>query len=147
MIVTEPSLQDPSPDRQETHPIWLILILFMAAILRLLLLGDKPFWADEGIAWWMALGEIEHDAPAIYRYAFGWAAQLFGWNEFAGRLPSALFGVLSVAVIYAIGKTVFNHRFGLSAAVLASISAYLIPLSQEINEPDERPWIGPAMGR
>lgn len=110
----------------------MIAILSIGVVLRLLLLGDKPFWADEGVGWWMALGEIEHDAPAIYGYAFGWAAQLFGWNEFAGRLPSVLFGVLSVAVIYAIGKSVFNRRFGLYAAALASISAYLIPLSQEM---------------
>jgi 4-amino-4-deoxy-L-arabinose transferase-like glycosyltransferase len=104
----------------------------MGVILRLLLLRDKSLWADEGVGWWMALGEIEHDAPAIYRYAFGWAVQLFGWNEFASRLPSALFGVLSVAVIYAIGKSVFDRRFGLYAAALSSISAYLIPLSQEL---------------
>ena len=130
--MTEPSSLSSSPNRKKAHLIWCIVILSLAAILRLLLLGDKSFWADEGVGWWMALGEIEHDAPAIYGYAFGWAIQLFGWSEFAGRLPSALFGVLSVAVVYAIGKNLFDRRFGLHAAAIASMSAYLVPLSQEM---------------
>ena len=112
--------------------IKLLLIILIAALLRLFLLGQKPFWADEGIVWWMALGEIEHDSPIINTYAFNWAIQVFGWHEFAGRLPSALFGVLSIPVIYAIGRTLFDRKFGLWVAGLASLSAYLVPVSQEM---------------
>ncbi len=112
--------------------LMLLLMILLAAFLRLFLLGYKSFGADEGIAWWMALGEIEHDAPAVYQWAFGWAIHLLGWTEFAGRFPSALFGLLSIPVIYAIGKTCFDSRFGLNAAFLAAISAYLVPLSQEL---------------
>ncbi|HEX7344217.1 MAG TPA: glycosyltransferase family 39 protein, partial [bacterium] len=110
----------------------LLLIVLLAAFLRLFLLGHKSFGADEGIAWWMALGEIEHDAPAVYQWAFGWAMHLFGWTEFAGRFPSALFGLLYIPVIYAIGRSCFDSRFGLYAASFAAFSAYLVPLSQEL---------------
>jgi len=122
-----------TPSPQKLSPaLMLVLSILLAAALRLCLLGHKTFSADEGIAWWMALGEIEHDAPAVYRWVFGGAIRLFGWNEFAGRFPSALFGLLSIPVIYAIGRTCFNSRFGLYAAFFAAISAYLVPLSQEM---------------
>jgi len=110
----------------------LILVLLSGAVLRLLLLGHKCFGADEGVIWWMALGQIQHDAPPIYIYAFGWAIHLFGWCEFAGRMPPAIFGMLSIVVIYAFGITVFDRKFALYSAFLAAISAYLIPISQEM---------------
>lgn len=125
-------MQNQSPERQGSHAVALFLILALAAALRLILLGHKIFSADEGIAWWMALGKIEHDAPLIYHWAFNWAIPLFGWKEFAGRLPSAWFGFLSIPVIYAVGRTCFDRRFGLWAAFIAAISAYLVPLSQEM---------------
>lgn len=129
-------MKNPSSDSPNSSKlvfgIKLLLIIVIAALLRLFLLGQKPLWADEGIVWWMALGEIQHDSPVINSYAFNWAIQVFGWHEFAGRLPSALFGVLSIPVIYAIGRTLFDRKFGLWVAGLASISAYLVPVSQEM---------------
>ncbi|MCX6640662.1 MAG: glycosyltransferase family 39 protein [bacterium] len=121
----------PSNNKLKTT-LTLGVIIIIAGFLRLLGLGHKPFWADEGIAWYMAQGRIEHDAPVVYSFAFNWAIQLFGPSEFAARLPSALYGLLSIIVIYAIGKTVLDRRFGIIAAALAGLSAYLIPLSQEL---------------
>ena len=117
---------------QRKSLIAFIVILFIAVLLRLTLLWYKCFGADEGIAWWMALGQIQHDSPPIYIYAFGWAIHLFSWSEFAGRLPSALFGVLSIIAVYAVGRTIFDGKFALCSALLAAVSAYLIPISQEM---------------
>ncbi|RJP76717.1 MAG: hypothetical protein C4524_09615 [Candidatus Zixiibacteriota bacterium] len=111
---------------------YLLPLLLLALALRLAFLGQKPFWSDEGVGWWMALGEVTRDAPRIYPWAFGWAPGLLGWHEAAGRLPSVLAGVLLVAVIYALGKALSGPRTGLYAAALATVSAYLVPMSQEM---------------
>ncbi len=112
--------------------LYLGMVLLLAAALRLFHLGQKPFWSDEGVAWWMALGQVEIDAPIIYQFAFQWSLNLFGWNEVAGRLPSVVFGVLSVAMIYLLTKAWFGEQPGLGAAGLAALSPYLISISQEM---------------
>mgnify|MGYP005839054131 CR=1 FL=1 len=116
--------------RKLQSPLWWLLIL--AAFLRFFRLGSKPFWSDEGVIWYMVLGHIQQDAPKIYQYANHWAIQLFGWNEFAGRFPSALFGILAIPVIYAVGRRLFDSRYAITAAGVAAVSPYLIPLSQEM---------------
>jgi uncharacterized membrane protein len=115
---------------QSYSTLWVLLVL--AGFLRLFKLGAKPFWSDEGVIWYMSLGQIQQDAPRIYQYANQWAIQLFGRNEFAGRLPSALFGILAIPVIYAIGRRMFDARYASIAAGVAAISPYLISLSQEM---------------
>jgi 4-amino-4-deoxy-L-arabinose transferase-like glycosyltransferase len=112
-------------------PIVFILLL-VALILRLMLLGHKTLWADEGAVWYMALGEVEHDAPPVYYYLYNWSITLFGWNEFAGRFPSALFGWLSVIMVYTIAVTFLDRRMASWSAGLAAISAFLVPLSQDM---------------
>ncbi len=112
--------------------LWLIVILFISLALRLTLLGQKTLWADEGVIWYMVLGQVEHDAPPIFFWLYNWSIQLFGWNEFAGRFPSVLLGWLSIPVFYLITKTYVDRKMALLGAVVAGVSAYLIPLSQEM---------------
>ncbi len=119
-------------ESRKNQIVYLAPILIIALLLRLILIGHKCFWADEGITWYMALGEIHRDSPPIYFYLFNWSIQLFGWNEFAGRLPSAIFGWLSIPIIYVIGKSFFSRKFGLYLASIAALSPYLITLSQEM---------------
>lgn len=52
---------------------------------------------------------------------------LFGPNEFAVRLPSAICGFLSLFVVYLIGKKLFNRAVGLGAAfILVSCVWFLL---------------------
>jgi 4-amino-4-deoxy-L-arabinose transferase-like glycosyltransferase len=110
----------------------LLILLLIGLVLRLLFLGEKTIWADEGAVWYMALGEVEHEAPPIYQYFYRWSIGVFGWNEFAGRFPSALFGWLSVIIIYYIGSAFLGRRIAFWSAALAAISAFLVPLSQDM---------------
>ena len=121
------------PDTADKNSFYLITaILLMSLILRILFLGKKCFWADEGITWFMALGEVGDDASLFYSYIFKWSINLFGWNEWAGRLPSAIAGFLTILIVYHIGRRFFNPRMGLYAAIIASLSSFLIPVSQEM---------------
>ncbi len=118
--------------RDFTHYLLLTFILVSAAVLRLMMLGGKSLWADEGVIWYMALGAVHYDAPPIYYVLYNWSISLFGWNEFAGRLPSALFGWACVPLVYFIGKVTVDRKYGLYCALVAGISVFLIPLSQEM---------------
>jgi 4-amino-4-deoxy-L-arabinose transferase-like glycosyltransferase len=112
--------------------IALILLLALAAGLRLYDLGAKSFWSDEGMIWWIAQGAVEYDAPASYAWTLGWGNRLVGWNEFAGRLPSVVYGILFVISIYVIVSAFFNLRAGWIAGLIAAVSAFLVPISQEL---------------
>jgi hypothetical protein len=54
-----------------------------------------------------------------------------GTNEFILRLPSAIFGVLTIALSYKVGKLFFGTKEGLVGAFLLSISTFHVYYSQE----------------
>jgi hypothetical protein len=58
------------------------------------------------------------------------AARTFGLDEFALRLPAALFGVASVVITYMLGRTLFDRRVGLTAAAFIALSAWEFELSR-----------------
>ena len=100
--------------------IILIIILVLAAFLRLYRLSDFPagFNADEAALGYnayslMTTGRDEHGhpwpvnlesfgdfKPALYAYILIPFIKVFGLTEFAVRLPSALAGILSVYLLY-----------------------------------------------
>ncbi len=57
----------------------------------------KPFWEKPPFFFWLQSS----------------AMSLFGVGEFAARLPNAICGVLTLIVLFNIGKTLFNTQFGL----------------------------------
>lgn len=59
-----------------------------------------------------------------------WSAA-FGSSDFLVRLPSAIFGVLIVFVIYRLALNLASHRVAILAAALASLHPFLIRYSQE----------------
>lgn len=102
----------------------LVLVIFLALILRIYLLGVQPagFNADEAALGYNAYsllltGKDEHGhvipvnlesfgdfKPALYSYLVLPLIGILGLNEFAVRLPSALMGTLCVYVIYLTAK-------------------------------------------
>src|SRR3989344_3680216 len=109
--------------------IWLILIV--GFILRILNL-NQSLWLDEAI-----------NVVAVKSYSFvsmitqysvadfhppGWFAilwiwgKLFGYSEISVRFPSIIFAVLTVYIVYLIGKKLFSANLGLIAALLISIN-------------------------
>lgn len=68
--------------------------------------------------------------PALYTYLVVGSERVFGLTPFAVRFPSALFGFLSVGVIYVIGRKLFNRSTGIVSAVLLTISPWAIGMSR-----------------
>jgi 4-amino-4-deoxy-L-arabinose transferase-like glycosyltransferase len=129
----------------------LILILLIAAGLRLWRLGSIPpgLTPDEASLGYNAYsilktGKDEYGKvlplifksfgdykPGLYVYLIVPSIAIFGLNEFAVRLPSALAGVLSVYLIYLIVYELFkDKRLSLISAFVASITPWLIYFSR-----------------
>lgn len=68
----------------------------------------QPFWEKPPLFFWMQAG----------------CMKLFGINEFAARLPNALFGVFALLTLYFIGRKLFDEKFGLIWA-LAYMGSFL----------------------
>jgi 4-amino-4-deoxy-L-arabinose transferase-like glycosyltransferase len=54
-----------------------------------------------------------HEKPPLFIWFQVFSMQTFGVNEFAARLPNALCGIITLLVIFSIGKKFFNDKFGL----------------------------------
>jgi uncharacterized membrane protein len=67
--------------------------------------------------------------PLYYSLLHGWL--VFGDREASLRLLSALFGVLTIPLVYALGRTIRDHRLGIVSALLFTISPFQVWYSQE----------------
>lgn len=118
----------------------IILILFIALILRSINLSQS-LWLDEAINvnnvvnlgfselfYKYSLGDFH---PPLYHLILKLNTNLLGSSEVAVRLPSVIFGVLTVFVIYLIGRKLFENKTALIAATLLATSPLHIYYSQE----------------
>src|SRR3989344_7148639 len=129
----------------------LFLIIILAALLRLWNLSDNPpglTWdeaslgynaysllqtgKDEyGNSWPLTLKSFGDYKPALYAYLDVPFIYLFGLNEFAVRLPSAIFGILSVLVIYFLSLKLFKIKsLALLSALMLAINPWAIQFSR-----------------
>ncbi|MBU1031365.1 glycosyltransferase family 39 protein, partial [Patescibacteria group bacterium] len=122
----------------EKEMIWIILTTGLC--LRLISL-NQSLWLDEAINVMAAksfslFGMVTQYAVADF-HPPGWFAilwiwgKLFGYSEIAVRLPSVIFGVLTIYITYLIGKKLISGKLGLLAALLLSINPLHIYYSQE----------------
>ncbi|MBI2454493.1 MAG: glycosyltransferase family 39 protein [Parcubacteria group bacterium] len=75
---------------------------------------------SEGLPWWLNLSF--HDHPPLLFLIQHLFFSIFGDSLFAARLPSALFGLASVYLIYLIGRKLFDEKMGLISAFIFAVS-------------------------
>ncbi|MBI5699884.1 glycosyltransferase family 39 protein [Candidatus Saganbacteria bacterium] len=68
--------------------------------------------------------------PPLYIWLAALCLKLFGWSEFAVRLPSLLFGLGTIFLIFHLGKLMFEDESALYAALMGMTSLLLIVLSR-----------------
>lgn len=123
--------------------LWWLLgcaTVYLAFVLRVFRLGDKDVWWDEGWAVWLARRDLltsslqtaaDEHPPFYYWLLSGW--RLFvGDSEFALRLLSVFFAVLTVALLIRIGRRSSCPSLGILAGLLLSLSRFHVWWSQEI---------------
>ena len=116
-----------------------ILAVFVAFVLRMYRLGFRALIGDEAFSALNSAGSLEKlvalystveaTPPLHYLLLFVWQ-RLIGSSEFALRFPSAAFGLLTVAIVYAIGRRFLSAPGGALAAIFVAVSPYLIFQSQ-----------------
>lgn len=118
----------------------LIFILFLSLLLRLINL-NQSLWLDEAInvvyaksndfVWFITKYPIGDFHPAgWFVILWGWG-NIFGWSEISVRMPSIIFGILTVFFTYLIGKELFSKKIGLISALMLCIAPLHIYYSQE----------------
>lgn len=128
----------------------LFQILCLASCLRFIFLGSIPLslnwdevsmgytaytvshtgmdeWGVKLPIFFRSYGEWK---SAVYIYLLVPLVKLFGMQTAIIRLPSALFGVISVYLMYLIGKKLLNHQVGLWAAFLMAVTPWSFFLSR-----------------
>ncbi len=110
-------------------------ILFFAAILYFYKLNAKSLWIDELIS-------IDDAQKFGLDYNFNRGRILYYmllklWmrvSEYDGWLRSlaVIFALISVYLIYRLGRDLFNHKIGLVAALLLTVSPVFINHAQEV---------------
>jgi uncharacterized membrane protein len=116
----------------------LLFITIFGMFLRFYGLGTESIWLDEGTSINIAKRSLysiifenkDFAHPPLY-YSILHFVMMYSDTEFFLRLPSAIFGILSIPVIYLVGMSLFDKREGLVAAALLSISLMHINYSQE----------------
>ena len=131
--------------------VLLIVILLLGAFLRVYGLGTESFWLDETDTarsteftvpqiiektyvdstifpdfWGKGAGSV----PLYYILVNYWT-EIFGLNEFKLRLLSALFGIISIYLIFLLGRFLFDSQVGLISAFILAINHQQIYFSQE----------------
>ncbi len=74
---------------------------------------------------WMSpqiYGKFWYDKPIFFYWELALSFSLFGFNEFAARLPAAVFGTASVLLTYWFAARVYDKKTGLFAALILCAS-------------------------
>lgn len=105
--------------------IFLILAIFLFLLVRLYHLGGPSIWFDEAFSYWTSSedpGKIlevvkgEPHPPFYFFFLHFWLK--FGSSEFLMRLPSVLFGLLTLTGLYLLAAYLFGRRTALVSSFL-----------------------------
>jgi len=126
--------------RHDVTRAWPLHATAVAALcLRLLQLGDESIWIDEWTTVTLAKSSVldilrdrsqSVNAPLYFILLHFWSS-VFGYSEFAIRLPSVLFGTLSVFLVFLLARDLFDRTVGIVSAILLTVSLFHIRHSQD----------------
>jgi len=121
---------------------WIILILLVAVILRLYKIDFQSLWMDEIYTLNVASSKnsfstiisevnLRESFPYLYFFIINAMFTLFGDTSIVARIPSVIFGVMGVWMIYKLGKELYSKNTGFISAALLTINEYHLYHSQD----------------
>ena len=136
------------------HILFLLVITVVAFLLRFYKIAQFPsFHGDEvdfannawsilqtgrdqdGNFWPIATTSIGDLRPAVYMYLSMISIAIFGFNEFATRLPAVIFGSLTTIPMYLLARDLLkDKKIALISILLLAVSFWHITLSREASE-------------
>src|SRR3989338_10447644 len=122
--------------------ILLLGIILLGLFLRLYQLDIENLWQDEGFTLmevdrptlkdsFLAVWGPPEGTPPFYFLLLHLWVRVGGSSDFNLRLPSVIFGVISISLLFLVGKELFGVRTALMSAFIMSISMLQILYSQE----------------
>ncbi|MCD6080819.1 MAG: glycosyltransferase family 39 protein [Candidatus Omnitrophica bacterium] len=118
--------------------IRLLILIFIAVILRLHHLGYKSIWYDEAMTYFISSLGIKslklistETAQPLYFLIMAPFVKLLGGNAFGLRLISVIFGILSIAVFYILIAKYHSFKLAFYSGILLTLSPFHIWYSQE----------------
>jgi len=116
--------------------VWLLLVLVLALAVRLFHIGDRVLWFDEAVSLLVAKASVpdivaaaqdDTHSPVYYLALHFWPR-----GELAGRGFSAVCGVLTVALVFLIGRKFGGITAGAIGAGLMALCPLHVWYSQEV---------------
>ncbi len=131
-----------------TRSRWLLLALILLAFaLRVYRLEAQSLWSDEGLSVYRARLTLPENLtnvivvppnvptqdtnPPLYFILLSGLRVFSGESEYALRFLSVIAGVLSVPLLFALGRRLFSRRVAWLTAVLGVFSSFFVWYSQE----------------
>ncbi|MDP2663474.1 MAG: glycosyltransferase family 39 protein [Dehalococcoidia bacterium] len=129
----------PTPLPGEIERVSTFLLIILGFGLRIFRLDLQSIWADEGLSIYRASQDLSSIPglseagihPPLYDTLLHFWLLLAGNREFSTRFLSLFFGVLALAAIFQIGRSLLGRRGALLATLVAATSPFLVYYSQE----------------
>ena len=118
----------------------MLAIIIIAISLRLINLGNESLWYDEAFSLGISKFPVEkiisstsQDVhPPFYYILLHYWINVFGDNDFALKLMSIFFSIISIIVVYIFVQRIYNFRVAVIASLLLSFSRLDIYYSREV---------------
>lgn len=125
--------------------IVLLLIVLLAATLRLYALTLHSMWWDEMLCMFIAnpknagseisglCKSLYHTAPPAFYVVLNLWMKVFGYTDASARALVALFGIAGTGAMYLLGKELFNKSTALIAALITAINYWHLYYSLDVH--------------
>ena len=121
--------------------IILFLIILIATVLRVYKLGNKGIWHDEASSIAMSQADFSISTllnvlnyKPLYFLSLKLWSVIFGISAFWLRLLSVIFAIISLLLVYLIGKEISGRKVGMISSFLLAISCFHIYHSQQVRQ-------------
>jgi mannosyltransferase len=142
-LVTASPLDAEQPDTRGWNswvsPRAVVAVLtIIGTVLRLLHLGKRSIWHDEAfsialthLSWSEMLTASREAAMSPYQVVVRLWMMLFGDSEASVRMPSVIFSVATLPLLYALARRLAGMRGAVAATILFAVNLYSIRYAQE----------------
>jgi mannosyltransferase len=114
--------------------------MVLGLLLRVYRIGSQGLWIDEAFSIWLArqplagmirwVATVDQHPPLYYALLHAWV-RVFGDGEAGVRMLSALCGILTIPMVYLLGRQMADERVGLVGALILAVSPFHVRFSQE----------------
>jgi mannosyltransferase len=122
---------------KQKETIIFLCIIVIGIFLRFYAIGTESLWRDEIFSIMESRMSIagmvaQSNQPPVYFLLLNLWIRLFGTSEVTLRSLAAIFGTVSIILVYLTGSILFTRKVGLAGSFLFAISCFQIQYSQEV---------------